>query len=236
MRYAVVDGRIPEKCAAGLMERGYFPIFMPPFYMLDAPVASHPDMLLFFGDAIFCHSEYARAAAKELELISFVTGLEICTSDEPTGNKYPSDILLNAARVGTYIFCRPDAVSELIRSYAERSSFELVPVRQGYAECSICHVSDGAIITSDKVIAKAARIRGIRVLEISPGGIGLEGCRGGGFIGGASGLDGDFVYFCGNPENHPDGDKIIAFCRSEGKEPVALSPDPLYDVGTMFFI
>ena len=69
MRYAVVDGRIPEKCAAGLMERGYFPIFMPPFYMLDAPVASHPDMLLFFGDAIFCHSEYARAAAKELELM-----------------------------------------------------------------------------------------------------------------------------------------------------------------------
>lgn len=236
MRYAVVDCRISENALAGLDRCGFFPILMPPSESLDAQVASHPDMLVFFGDAIFCHAEYAKTAKRELELISHLTGLGIVVSHEPTGKKYPSDILFNAARVGKNIFCRKDAVSELIVRYAERASLTLVPVRQGYAECSVCRVSDGAIVTSDAGIAKAARERKIRVLEISPGGVGLEGCCGGGFIGGASGLDGDRVYFCGDPESHPEGDRIIDFCRSEGKEPIALSSDPLYDIGTIFFI
>lgn len=236
MRYAVVDCRISENALAGLDRCGFFPILMPPSVLLDAPVASHPDMLMFFGDAIFCHEEYEKTAKRELEQISHLTGLGIVVSHEPTGKKYPSDILFNAARVGGNIFCRQGAVSELIVSYAGRASLTLVPVRQGYAECSVCHISDSAIVTSDAGIAKAARGKGIRVLEISPGGIGLEGCRAGGFIGGASGLDRDRVYFCGDPASHPEGDRIIDFCRAEGKEPVALSPDPLYDIGTMFFI
>lgn len=236
MRYAVVDRRISEKCLAGLSDRGFVPILMPPFEALDTSVASHPDMLIFFGDAIFCHAEYANVAERELELISHLTGLGIEVSREPIGKKYPSDILFNASKIGKYIFCRHDAVSELVTAYAERFSLEIVPVRQGYAECSVCHVSDNAIITSDSGIAKAARERNIRVLELSPGGIALEGCRGGGFIGGASGYCGARICFCGDPASHPEGEKIIDFCRSEGKEPIALSPEPLYDVGTIFFI
>lgn len=236
MRYAVVDRRISEKCLAGLSDLGFTPILMPPFDALDTSVASHPDMLIFLGDAIFCHAEYARVAGRELDRISELTGLGISESYEAVGKKYPSDILFNASKIGKYIFCRPDAVSELVIAYAERFSLEIVPVRQGYAECSACHVSDNAIITSDRGIAKAARDRSIRVLELSPGGVALEGCRGGGFIGGASGRCGDLICFCGDPASHPEGERIIDFCRSEGKEPVALSPEPLYDIGTIFFI
>ena len=45
--------------------------------------------------------------------------------------------------------------------------YEIINVKQGYAKCSICVVSDNAIITADKGIAKAAIQNRIDVLEIT---------------------------------------------------------------------
>ena len=55
-----------------------------------------------------------------------------------------------------------------------------------------------------------------------------------GFIGGATGSDLNNVYFCGELKNHPDSDKIIAFCKKCGKKAVSLSRDRLKDYGTIF--
>ena len=110
----------------------------------------------------------------------------------------------------------------------------MIDVRQGYTKCSVCPIDENSIITADCGIAKKARQHGFDVLEVSNIGVNLDplSC---GFIGGASGVFHDAVYFCGNLDAHPDAESIKAFCKSHNKQTVSLSDEPLYDVGTMFF-
>lgn len=235
MRYAIVDCRLSTECAEGLEGHGYTLVPMPPFCELDGPVSSHPDMLMFFGDRIYCHRRYLPAAREQLALISEASGFALTASDEPTGRRYPLDVLFNAAEIGNHLICRKASVSRLVLDYAAARGLVTLNVGQGYAKCSVCKVSDNAIITSDRGIADAARGAGIKVLTVRPGHVALDGydC---GFIGGASGSDDDNVYFCGDVLRHPDGEAICDFCRSNGKNAISLSGEPLYDYGSIFFI
>ena len=233
-KYAITSAALPQKCRDFLEGLGFSVIALPSFEKLARPVASHPDMLLFFGDKIFCHSEYYAKNAPTLELISRLSCLGIVTTDEKISDKYPCDILFNALPLGKYVFCKAESVSRLIKDYAERNALELVNTRQGYARCSVCKVSENAIITADTGIYESARARGIDSLLISEGNIDIDGYSYG-FIGGTSGVFGDTVYFCGDLSSHPDGEKIKSFCKSHEKNAVSLSDGKLYDVGTLFF-
>ena len=55
--------------------------------------------------------------------------------------------------------------------------------RQGYSRCSVCVVSDNAIITADEGICRSAEAHGVDVLKIRPGYIDPPGFDYG-FIGG----------------------------------------------------
>ncbi len=235
MKYTIIDKRMPNECKNALNKRGFKTLELPPFSALSESVSSHPDMLIFLGDKIFCHIDYYKATKDVLDIISDVSGMEIFFSSENINEKYPSDILFNAVKLGNYIFGRTDSMSELIKNYADQNKTTLVNVKQGYTKCSVCKVSEGAIITADEGIAKAAEKHGIDVLKISQGHIGLDGCNYG-FIGGASGNDGANTYFCGNIDLHPDGEAIKSFCKAHGRPAVSLGANQLYDVGTIFFI
>ena len=234
MKYVVTDNRIDKKCEETLKERGFELIKMPSFHVLQAPVSAHPDMLFFAGKGkLVCHADYFAKAEDQLTMISRVAGLELIISSEDIDGSYPRDVLFNSAAVGDKLICRRDAVSARVAElYPEEN---IINVRQGYSKCSVCVVSDNAIITADRSIARAAEKRGIAVLLISQGGVKLDGydC---GFIGGASGFDDNNIYFCGDIALHSDGDKIKDFCRAQGKEAVSLSDEPLYDYGTLIFI
>ena len=192
-------------------------------------------MLMFLGDRLICHADYFRIAEKELSEIAKIKDVEIELSHEPIEEKYPYDVLFNAAEIGNIIICRERSVSTHIKEYSKRSNKKIVNVNQGYAKCSVCKVSGNAVITADKSIAYAAANAGISVLEADPSAISLNGYNCG-FIGGASGNDGKNTYFCGNVELHPNASEIIDFCNAYGAPAVSLSKDPLYDVGTIFFI
>lgn len=230
----IIDQRMPEKCKSELVRLGFAAIEMPLFSKLSPPVSGHPDMLMFFGDKLYCHKKYYETAAKSLEKAALCSGLEISVSDEEHSEKYPNDILFNAAEVGSCLFCNKAYTSALLLEYAKKRGLTLVNVRQGYAKCSVCIVSSNAAITSDRSIAVAMEKQGVDVLFISPGGIRLDGMNYG-FIGGASGADAENVFFCGAISSHPDGEKIDRFCREHQKTPISLSNEPLYDVGTIFF-
>ena len=234
MRYVATDERIDKKCEMGLVGRGFELIKLPSFDLLQEPVAAHPDMLLFIGKGrVVCHKDYFAVAESEMLKISKLLGAEIILSDEAINKEYPRDVLFNAASVGDVLVCRRDALSkEIAALYGEEN---IINVKQGYAKCSTCVVCDKAIITADKSIAGKAQEKGIDVLVISPNGVRLDGydC---GFIGGASGADNENVYFCGNIDLHPDGEKIKAFCEKHGKEAVSLSDEPIYDYGTLMII
>ena len=147
---------------------------------------------------------------------------------------YPHDVLLNAARIGKYLLCRPDATAHEVLQYAQEAGLTVLPVKQGYAKCNLCIVSDNAAITEDASIASALRGVGISVLQIAHGGVSLPPYPYG-FIGGASGNDGTHVFFCGSLALHPDGARIAAFCAEHGRVAVSLADHPLYDVGSLLF-
>jgi hypothetical protein len=148
--------------------------------------------------------------------------------------KYPHDVLLNAARIGHYLVCRPDSTAAELLQYAKEAGLTVLPVRQGYAKCNLCVVSDHAAMTEDASIAAALRSAGMDVLQINAGGVALSGYPYG-FIGGASGSDGTHVFFYGDLALHRDGERIATFCQKHGRIPVSLASHQLTDVGSLLF-
>lgn len=232
---AVVDIRIPAKAESALKKRGFSVCKLPPHPALPSPVASHPDMLVFFAqDAVFCTRSYLSVAERELKMLSRVAQRPLRVLAEDVGNVYPHDVLLNAAPVGDRLLClTKHTANEIVARYRP------ISVRQGYAKCSTLPVGDNAIVTADPSITQAARQNGIDVLTVREGSVGLE-CYGTGFLGGAASYapygDSREIFFCGALSSHPDHAVISRFCNERGYETVSLSDDPLTDMGTIFLI
>ena len=223
--YVFTDCRLSQTATEALTSFGHTVIPCPPHPALDPAIASHPDMLAFTTEnGIFVHAEH-NFCAVDLPLIPIACA---------PARKYPHDVLLNAAQIGSYLVCRPDAVAKELLLYAARNGLTLLPIRQGYAKCNLCVVSDHAAVTEDASIACALRSARFEVLQINPGGVSLAPYDYG-FIGGASGNDGTHVFFYGDLSLHPDGVRIADFCKKHGKIPVSLAPHALTDVGSLLF-
>ena len=233
--FVLTSERIPKSCLDSLLSLGFEPIFLPQYSRLQNGVSSHPDMLLFIcKDKYFCTKEYREIAGGAFDIIEKL-GYSPILCDEFPSPDYPNDIIFNALNMGDHIFCLEKKLSKEIKSYADKHGISIINVKQGYTKCSVCKVSDKAMITSDRSIAHSAKNVGIDVLSISQGHVNIKGYDYG-FIGGASGESEDTVYFCGNVMMHPDGEAIIDFCQKHEKRYVSLSNEPLFDVGTLFFL
>jgi hypothetical protein len=134
------------------------------------------------------------------------------------------------------IIARLDILPDEVKTYAASMGISLLDSKQGYAKCSAVSVGESAIITADKNIVRAAKAAGADALLISaaPEAIRLDGYDYG-FIGGASGVLGDTVYFTGDISSHPDAERIAEFCKAHEKKIISLSNEPLNDVGGIFF-
>ncbi len=235
MRYAVADCRISEKCKDTLGKYADKILLLPPHPALDAPVASHPDMLMWVcGKTVVTYSDYYALASDVFdELMS--AGFEVILSGEAVSFAYPHDVKLNCALVGNCVFGRADAVSESIKKIIVKNNLNLINTRQGYAKCSTAIVSKNAIITADRGICSLACGAGLDVLSVSPAHVSLDGYDTG-FIGGATASCEDALLFCGDLDTHPDAESIRSFCRKHSKKAVSLSDEPLYDYGTIFIL
>ncbi|MBQ7873231.1 MAG: hypothetical protein IJ360_04585 [Clostridia bacterium] len=219
---AYISQNADSKITEALKQDNFEVRLLAPFSALDHPTDTHADMLLLdVNGKIFKHEDYLIDG--EFESIS-----------EPMGAKYPNDVPLNIAVVGSHAFCNVKRASKTVLKYLEDNGYTIHRVAQGYAHCSTCIVSDKAIITADDGIYTAACEIGIDALLIAAGSISLPP-YGYGFIGGASGVTDDAVYFCGSLEYHPDGERIRAFIEKYGKRVVELYDAPLTDVGGILF-
>lgn len=230
----LTDIRIDEKCERSLLERGYDVIKVSPSPYLAPPVASHPDMLFFAARGrLVCEKRYYEANRETAERIAERGGLEIVTADEILSEEYPRDVLFNAAPIGNKLVCSLSSVSSAVKGLYLDS--EIINVKQGYAKCASLTVGKGGIVTADPSIAKKAEDTGLSVLRLKENRVRLDGydC---GFIGGASGDDGEHILFCGDLNRHPEGELIAEFCRRHHREPISLSDGELYDYGTLMFI
>ena len=209
---AILDERTPRAAIEELHRQGIETVLLPPAKNLPAPVASHPDMLIFpAAKEILCTKGYFEVAREALTEISHRANRPLRLIDEEYKEQYPADVPLNALVHGGYLFFHPTATAKAI---SEATDAIPLPVRQGYVKCSTLPVGVNALISADPSILSAARRAGLSVLEIPHGEIRLDG-YGYGFIGGCASYapygGTDTVYFCGALSKHPMGREIEEF-------------------------
>ena len=239
MKIAIVDSRISAEEERKLLILGYRVLTLPPFSKLSEAVASHTDMLIArVGNEYISYADYCEEASyvfTDLTLMTKGSGARFTFTADEVGAKYPNDVHLNALIMGNKLFCRVDSASATLLASAEKNGIEIVNVKQGYPACTVLKLSDSAAITSDSGMAATLKKHGIRVTLIEQGDIALPPHEYG-FIGGAGEVDGNHLYFFGDPKTHRDGEKIITAAESEGLRVVPLSNGPLRDLGGIIFI
>lgn len=230
------DFRTPRSSIISLERRGIEVLRLPPDIALPAPISGHTDLLVFIlKNKLLTRESYYGKAYSVIDYICKRARLELVLSSESSGGAYPHDCGLCAAVSGKQIIYCEKSVDKSILLLAASHDYSLLKVSQGYAKCSCSMLADGAVITSDNGIAQKTRIAGIDTLSVAEGNIELPGYDHG-FIGGASGLCENVLYFCGNIEAHPSYAEICRFAERHKTELISLSDEPLYDVGGLFFL
>ena len=234
---AVTDERLTKEAQAMLEKAGHTVLRLPPHPLLSPPIASHPDMLLFFAsDVIYCTKSYLSLARDELLKIQKHTQREIRTISKDYGGLYPYDVLLNALPVGNTLFCNRKTIApELI----QKTTYSICHVNQGYTKCAAVPIGETALITGDHGIASIASQLSFQCLHVSENDIRLPGYDHG-FIGGCTSFAPyaklDAVFFCGDLSLLPQAEQIRSFCTERGITPIEIKGHDMTDVGTVFLI
>lgn len=201
-------------------------VLLPPDPCLPAPVASHPDMLLFtLGDTLITYRSYYAIAKAQIDSILSCTGMRLLLTDHPHGNVYPADVGLNALVCGQTLFGKLDTLAPEVLSLAVEKGLTPVSVRQGYAGCSGLYTGE-LLLTADPSLTHAAQAHGIPVLPVPDANIVLPGYNHG-FIGGCGGVWQDTIYLCGTPTP----EQYFSPTHMPGKSFVFLYDGPLFDCG-----
>ncbi len=225
VKAALVSGEYPG-LAEGLERRGVTPIKTLFDERLPAPVGCHPDMqaCLLGDETILLRDSPLRDKLAAWGLPSKGTKAAPLPS-------YPGDVLCNGFIWGGRLVGNPQTLDAAVLESARRQGLEILPVRQGYASCSVAVLDGKSAITADAGMAKQLGRAGFEILPIRPGFIVLPGYDTG-FIGGCCGLlASGLLAVSGKLESHPDGDRIRAFIHSRNISIIELAQGPLLDVG-----
>lgn len=193
---------------------------------LPEGIASHADLqLLHFGEnEFFSASEHLFKGEREACFSVKKLNIELAGG-------YPKDVALNAAVIGKYLVYNPSTLAPEVLKRASELGMKLISVKQGYTKCSICVLSDSAIITDDKSICESAGKYLNEVVFIEKNSIALRGFNYG-FIGGCCGkLSSKLLAVNGSIMSHSDHNKIIDALDRNGIEAVELKGGRLEDIG-----
>ncbi|MGB4268895.1 MAG: DUF6873 family GME fold protein [Spirochaetota bacterium] len=229
---AIINPDTPQAIIAGLMRNRFSPVTIPLCPYVERPVAGHPDIqLCIIGTNIIYEPNIEKTFLQVLSQSNYT----LIPGKSHLQAKYPYDCAYNCAYTGSIAFHNTKVTDSTIKEILAQCSDPLIHVNQGYTKCSTCIVDSNAIITSDITIHTAAIKHSIDSLLIKPGYIELPGYRYG-FIGGASGMCSDTIYFTGRLNHHPDYSDIVNFIQNHNKNIVFLSDIPAIDIGSIFFI
>ena len=233
--YVIIGEKYRNSLEAPLLTLGLKPLFLPENPFVDKRLSGHTDLSVFYaGDGeVFLapyleHSDFSRMISK--------MGLKISILDILQSEKYPNDAQMNVCTVGKHFIFNPKVSDNKIVDSLINKGFSGIPVKQGYAKCSICPTGENSLITSDPGISKACAEQGMDVLQISPGFIALEGFECG-FIGGCTFMpDSNLLAFTGNINAHPDCNKILEHLDKHGLQAIFLTREPIFDIGSFVII
>lgn len=213
VRFAAVSAEEPEVIAY-LQSCGIETAPVPPREALPRGLQSHPDLqLLHLGG----NELLAAPCPEPVRTVLAQAGFRFLKEDVALGARYPEDCRLNAAFFGDKIIYNPHTADGVVAEIVRKRKIKEIPVRQGYAKCSVFIAAPDAMLTGDPGIADAAERGGAEVLRIRhPEDIVLEGFTHG-FLGGCCGLLGKTLAFCaGDIRRLRDGEDILNFLRNRG--------------------
>lgn len=221
----IIGERYRDKLQNGLLACKQSVFWLPDDPDIDPRLAGHADL------SVLKVADHTLAAAGGVYsyIVNFLTnrGYTVIESGEQ-GKIYPQDAGLCVCKTGPYVIYDPKTVDPVVLPLLGGKRIEVL---QGYTKCSVCTVSDEAIITADRVIADKAEFAGLDVLRIEPGHIVLDGFDYG-FIGGAAcRLDQNTLAFTGSLEKHPNCAQIMQFLQKHAIRPVFLTGEPIFDMG-----
>ena len=257
-KIAVVDYRIDNKCRKSLEKIGFNLINSYRNENIYNAINGHVDINMFVtGKDVVVSPEsydyYRKEFIKNKCSVNLICGKDFLSK------KYPNDVLYNICYTGKYYIGNFNYADEIVKKIIVESEIKkknigdfektitnefmgaddiqyfenIIGIKQGYSNCSICQVDENSVITYDRGISEVLVKRGIDVLEIEEGHINLFDFNFG-FIGGASANIGDSIVFFGDIMKHPDGEKMRAFIEERGKKVISLSDEKLTDYGSMF--
>ena len=234
---AFIDIRASEEELDSLAECGFDVIRLPPLASLPAPVASHPDMLLFvIGSTLICRKCYLDLCPEVFYRLRLTrpdtTGLPSCDAG---AKDYPSEVAFNAAIIGKFLFSNTPYTDKEILRLASVAGISTVRVKQGYTSCSTVVLDERHIISSDEGICLEAEKRGINAYRVPPGDIEIDEYQYG-FIGGACGVDGKRLITCGDISSYAGGSVVRRAAADCGMETEALCGGRLRDRGKIIII
>ncbi len=228
---ALVGQGMPRAGVERLESFGYTVLLLPTHPHLSAPVADHPDTLIFRYQSTLITGSFYRELSAELfdRLLSRHPSLSLLCDPTDARSPYPLDVRFNAVTAGGHLFGNLGHLSDLLLSYAEENELCAHHVSQGYAGCS-AFALDSLVCSADIGILRAAEAVGLLTLPIRTGGVLLPPFPYG-FIGGAVSVTRDAVYTCGTLSTHPDAVRITDAITASGRRTVPLFDGPLLDVG-----
>lgn len=193
---------------------------------LDSEISCHADMLtLHLGENNFVLDAGQKILAEHLTECGANVILQ-----KGIGSPYPNDTILNKLILKGKIYGNFKHTNISNTAFLPENT-EKINVNQGYTKCSVCVVSENAVICDDKGIANLLKKSQIDVLEIEKGNIYLSDTHCG-FIGGASfKISENLMYFDGNLQEHKNFKEITDFLKKYRVEPVFDASRRLSDIG-----
>ncbi len=192
---------------------------------LNTEVSSHSDMLL-------CHTgdNTVFIDPSQNKDVFIREGFRAVTCS-PLAENYPGDVKLNIAVSRDFFICNNKTADKSLLSFLSAAGKKEINVNQGYTKCSVCFVTENAVITEDPSIEAALKNSEIDVLTISKGDIYLSENHYG-FFGGSTGkISKDTLAVTGEMKYHRDAHAITDFCNKHGVIIKELKKGVIADIG-----
>lgn len=237
MKCAIVSERISDSQRDRLMREGFRPLPCPASDLLPEPISHHPDSLLArVGDQIFCYEGYKKKNERFFcDLQALCPEISVEGLPDALGALYPEDCRYNLLVAEKNAFYHPRGLAPTLARKLCELGYRTLHTRQGYTACTTLMLDGRHAITADAGMADVLSDSGISVLRIESGGILLPPYDYG-FIGGASGVYKDTVYFYGDVTAHPSYGEMKRFAEAAGFSLCSLSKEPLHDLGGILFL
>jgi len=231
----IIDERVNNVIEEYFVNLGYEIIKVKKHNEIYNEISSHTD--------IFCYKIDDTVIFQEKSLSGSIDNKYISIHGDKVDNSYPDCAIYNVCTVDNYAIHNFEITDKTVLSILQSKGYNLINVKQGYANCSILPLSNKCCITSDKGIYSTLADNNFDVLYIDECELDIKLFNSNntysnmsGFIGGCSSVMGDTVIFFGDLDRFKCKDKLVDYIYSRGYKIKDFKDMDVIDYGSCIFI